>query len=1772
MYSKKINIVYLLIVLFLSNLLSAEEYKTGLIPQDLSKVPWIKKYESALPIKTLQPSIINKKYLPPVQNQHPQNSCIAFSIGYYFKTYQEAREKKWDVTSITHQCSPAFVYNHINGGSDGGAKFSDGWKVLSDLGCATWADMPYNTGNYTNWPSETAYFNGISFRTETTHYIDCSDDTGILTLKQHLADSSLAVLGIFVYDNFKNTINNFDTVYCVANISGSLLGNHVITIIGYDDNKVTNDGTGAFRLVNSWGTGWGSQGFAWISYQAVKSSVTSNQQASFADDKIGYSPSLVARFRITHSKSRSIELKCGIGSTTSPLWSKLFFDWLHPVVNYRAFPGTNIVVDLTEGASHLVSGLPNTIFLKTIDNVSDGQTGTVELFTADQLAWGTTSTTFETPNNIPDYNTPVFTQLILYSDISTFLIDGDITSDIAWAGDGNQYYVTKEIKIFNATLTVNSGAKILFRSGSGFRVSYSNSGGSLIANGTASNPVTFTSASGTNNDWKGIVFDDRSDYGGYSSSLNNCIIENAGQTNAYGVGANVYCRYTNTPSISNCTIQNSSGYELYCDHSSPGITGSTINANSTVQAIYLKSDSSPTFIQNTINGNGNSYWLYSADSDCDAILTNNTFAGNVTKTICLGTHFQISGNSFSGAANKGIEVYGGDLNSDRTWSLQTGDSNYVIINNDLLVRNLSVLTIDPGVKIKFTAGTGLRIGSTGSGREGSLSALGTQANPIIFTGSSGMSGSWKGIIFDEGSSTGGYSSSLTYCIIENAGQTNAYGVSSTIYCRYTNTPSISHCTIQNSSGYELYCDHSSPSLTGSTINANSTVQAIYLKSDSSPTFIQNTINGNGNSYWLYSADSDCDAILTNNTFAGNVTKTICLGTHFQISGNSFSGAANKGIEVYGGDLNSDRTWSLQTGDSNYVIINNDLRVRNHAVLTIDPGVTMKFTGGTGLRIGSTGSGREGSLSALGTQANPIVFTSSSGTSGSWKGIIFDEGSSTSGYSSFLTYCVIANAGQLNSYNSNAVIYFYRTNTIFLDHCIIENNAGIGLKMNISSPNLSNSQIMNNGMEGIYIEGNSNPSIGNSLTTCNDIYNNGNYDLYNKSTNNISARYNYWGSTDPNYIESRIYHKPDNPSVGEVFYNPWVDENHNIIGTPGGPPTQPIILLPTNGSEVTLSDYLVWTEGYDPYDSVFYHIQADEDSNFISPEIDTYGLTGDSDPTKVGEILDGLQLGGFRLNAVAMRLDSIPGYQNLLDDTTYYWRVEAIDDTGGVSGYANGLHYFFFNLTNSPPNAVVSGFSPSNGELVVTSNPVISWNAATDPDLSDPPQTLHYILQLDDDGEFVNNYQYQYTTNPGQNSYQVVDNLSDNTLWSYRIQTVDDQGAVSSWSSIQDFKTNFPIIFEKSVASGWNLIGLPSNVFNSFYLSLFPDAIPATLFGWNGSYYQADSLELGKGYWLRFSNAGTDTIEGLSVTSQVIDLMTGWNMISGISCDVAFTDISDPGNIIIPGTLFGFNGAYFSSDSIKQGNGYWLRTNASGQISLSCNSTTSMQLTKDVKEFMDLSSFPLLQISESSGITQTLYFDIKLDESESKLNYSLPPLPPKGAFDVRFSGDYRINELDEGIIRIQSSHYPITIDVTNLEVEEGYQYVIEAGGTQKNIKLYPLTNTLSVEINNPNVKCLKLKKMKLAPLEFAVLQNYPNPFNPTTVIKYALPAKENVEVVVYNALGQRIKTLVSYQQEAGNYSIIWDATNETGQRVGSGIYFYFVKAGKYHTIRKMLLMK
>ncbi len=88
-----------------------------------------------------------------------------------------------------------------------------------------------------------------------------------------------------------------------------------------------------------------------------------------------------------------------------------------------------------------------------------------------------------------------------------------------------------------------------------------------------------------------------------------------------------------------------------------------------------------------------------------------------------------------------------------------------------------------------------------------------------------------------------------------------------------------------------------------------------------------------------------------------------------------------------------------------------------------------------------------------------------------------------------------------------------------------------------------------------------------------------------------------------------------------------------------------------------------------------------------------------------------------------------------------------------------------------------------------------------------------------------------------------------------------------------------------------------------------------------------------------------------------------------------------------------------------------------------------------------------------------------------------------------------------------------------------------------------------------------------PVSFSLLQNYPNPFNPSTTIKFSTPQTSDASLVVFNALGQKVASLLNERMNAGNHSVNFNA-----EGLSSGVYFYRLTAGSFKSVKKLTYLK
>jgi hypothetical protein len=95
---------------------------------------------------------------------------------------------------------------------------------------------------------------------------------------------------------------------------------------------------------------------------------------------------------------------------------------------------------------------------------------------------------------------------------------------------------------------------------------------------------------------------------------------------------------------------------------------------------------------------------------------------------------------------------------------------------------------------------------------------------------------------------------------------------------------------------------------------------------------------------------------------------------------------------------------------------------------------------------------------------------------------------------------------------------------------------------------------------------------------------------------------------------------------------------------------------------------------------------------------------------------------------------------------------------------------------------------------------------------------------------------------------------------------------------------------------------------------------------------------------------------------------------------------------------------------------------------------------------------------------------------------------------------------------------------------------------------------------------------ILPNKFSLEQNFPNPFNPTTAIEFSLESSSDIQLTIYNVIGQEIRTLASGMKQAGAHTISWDGRNESGKMVSTGIYMYKLSVGNQSMTKKMAFIK
>jgi hypothetical protein len=166
--------------------------------------------------------------------------------------------------------------------------------------------------------------------------------------------------------------------------------------------------------------------------------------------------------------------------------------------------------------------------------------------------------------------------------------------------------------------------------------------------------------------------------------------------------------------------------------------------------------------------------------------------------------------------------------------------------------------------------------------------------------------------------------------------------------------------------------------------------------------------------------------------------------------------------------------------------------------------------------------------------------------------------------------------------------------------------------------------------------------------------------------------------------------------------------------------------------------------------------------------------------------------------------------------------------------------------------------------------------------------------------------------------------------------------------------------------GWNIVSIPRRSYNMLKEAIFPSS-SSFAFKYSGTYERVDTLIGGTGYWLKFSAPQTVLIDGDPVLIDSISVIPGWNLIGSISEPVSASTITSDPPGMITSNFFGYNGSYFSTDTIYPGNGYWIKMQDTGKLVLS-NITFLANATTSRIHIVPISELPPLPPGENGEMT------------------------------------------------------------------------------------------------------------------------------------------------------------------------------------------------------------
>jgi C1A family cysteine protease len=210
---------------------------------------------------SLPPSADLTNTFPQAYDQGQLGSCTANAIAaaFEFDQIKQGIQQPWTPSRLFIYYNERAIEGTIS--SDNGAQIRDGIKVVSTIGVPAETEWSYDPTKFADKPAPDQIWTDAK-KNDATNYFSI-DNTDINQLKTSLAAGFPWVFGITVYSSFESQAVAANGIVPLPQSSEAVIGGHAIVGVGYDDS------TGLFKFRNSWGTGWGVNGYGYLPYQYV---------------------------------------------------------------------------------------------------------------------------------------------------------------------------------------------------------------------------------------------------------------------------------------------------------------------------------------------------------------------------------------------------------------------------------------------------------------------------------------------------------------------------------------------------------------------------------------------------------------------------------------------------------------------------------------------------------------------------------------------------------------------------------------------------------------------------------------------------------------------------------------------------------------------------------------------------------------------------------------------------------------------------------------------------------------------------------------------------------------------------------------------------------------------------------------------------------------------------------------------------------------------------------------------------------------------------------------------------------------------------------------------------------------------------------------------------------------------------------------------------------------------------------------------------------------